>query len=129
MPKLTKANIRAIEGVRDAILAEPALYDQRWFADVDNPCGGACCLAGWAVWLDNPEEFDALARKGSNMHRAAEKLFGCGIHDSFLFGSGALWPLPYADQLTAATTKKARAKVAASLLDAIIATNGQVLNG
>lgn len=66
---LSKESIRKLKAVKAAILAEPELYDQSEFPqhDANHDCSTPCCIAGWAVWVNNPdpEAYNALLRKKS----------------------------------------------------------------
>lgn len=54
---LSKDSIRKLRAVKAAILAEPELYDQTEFPRVGmrHNCDTPCCIAGWSVWINNPD--------------------------------------------------------------------------
>lgn len=52
---LSKESIRKLRAVKAAILAEPELYDQSNSPFCTNSCETPCCIAGWALWCNNPD--------------------------------------------------------------------------
>lgn len=52
---LSKDSIRKLRAVKAAILAEPELYGQDRSPYCQTSCDSPCCIAGWALWVNNPD--------------------------------------------------------------------------
>src|ERR1700744_5431070 len=95
---LSKESIKRLRQVKRAILAQPKFYDQdRFPRTVD--CGTTCCIAGWAVWVEDPEAYPNRVANidllGVWRSAGASAL---GLERSQvdnLFGFGVLWPQPF----------------------------------
>lgn len=126
-------NVEAIRGVQRAILERPDLYEQGQFFDVNNVCGGACCMAGWFVWNNDPEDFSWMADKlpaGSPewawRARDIADLDFLVADDLFNTSSGWTWPSPFCTRFDEAESAQDRAQIAADLLEHIIQNGGRM---
>jgi len=87
---LKKSTIKKLELIKACILQEPRLYDQNHFPGMGNDtCNTPCCLAGWAVWVNNPdpEAYNAGLKNGK-FYGTAALMKALGItrdQASFLF--------------------------------------------
>jgi hypothetical protein len=54
-PDLSKETIKKLRAVQACILAEPELYNQCEMPWPNHSCTSPCCIAGWAVWVNNPD--------------------------------------------------------------------------
>lgn len=128
-------NKQLIEQVRDHVLAEPRRYDQGTFGEsvpVDiSPCGTQACLAGWAVMMAGRMTLPEIIRSDSGVVMS-EAALAMGLDDlqaENLFGWN--WPEPFAQEYSNADAYEdsaARARVAGDLLNAVIATDGAILD-
>lgn len=104
-----------VDEVCEAILSEPARYNQSTFGDgpkwedIDSPaeaikegwqphnvpaCGTTCCYAGWVVVLARPRLFTAAmsdSNTSTNVPDEAERILGVDVDDLFT-GSDILHP-------------------------------------
>jgi len=133
-------NVKLLEKVRAAILAEPAqfvmseLYSEgEALGSFDVPrkipnCGTAACVAGWAVTLGarfrNPKTASASSfRNGWMAERAEELLVLNYVQGNRLFYVHE-WPQSFLDRWREDETLKGRARIAAERIDHFIATDG-----
>jgi hypothetical protein len=130
MAILTREAVAKLVQVRDAILAEPKLYDQSTFGNPHNPCRSACCLAGWVMWFDDPDKFKATVK--TSWHSVsvwARRILGVETGDGELwrrglFCDGEDWPEPFGSQFGKASSRADKARIAAAYIDYIIAQDG-----
>lgn len=119
MNELNPTVVKKLRAVKKAILSQPEFYDQRSVGDMEDPCGSACCIAGWLVYLDNPKRYKRLVINGGIICRADAIV---GEDTGGLFGSGGYWPDPFCSSLQSAKTPKKRAEAAAGMIDHFIKT-------
>lgn len=125
MAKLSKKAIKRLRIVKQQILDMPELYDQTTYAGDKNPCGTACCLAGWLVWNDDPKRFAEAARKSNVDYLSGRALeLVDGNEGSALFGTGNAWPEPFGSQFALAIGNSTKASIAAARIEHFIATGG-----
>ncbi len=147
MPR--KLNVRLVRKIIRHILAEPLRYWQLWSIDTGTPgeligggfgqrfakCGTVACIGGWAYILSTSRpRLDSLKCRELKWCRTLLDKVGKALglsdyHQSILFsGSPSYdWPQPYARQYDAATTPRARARVACRLLEKVIDTKAAIL--
>ena len=111
-------NVRLLRKVQRAIVANPEEYDQSSY------CGTACCIAGWAVRL-NDKISSLNGRWPGEVSAEAKSLLKLDT-DQYerlcAFASG--WPDKYAVAYYSAETKKKRARVAFLRINHFIKTKG-----
>src|SRR4051812_519634 len=98
----TKAVRARLLKVRDAILAEPKLYNQGSFGVGARPksCGTACCIAGWyCVFLPKSDPM-----KEGYDDRALTR--DTGVWIELWSATGRQWPYPFNKQFMRARTAK-----------------------
>ncbi len=148
MPR--KLNVRLVRKIIRHILAEPLRYWQKWTIHTGTPgeliggccgqrfakCGTVACIGGWAYILSTTRPRLSQYGRGWRGERSRTLLDKGGkalglsdYHQSILFsGSPSYdWPQPYARQYDAATTSRARARVACRLLEKVIDTKAAIL--
>lgn len=145
MPR--KLNVRLVRKIIRHILAEPLRYWQEWTIDTGTPgeligdwrahrgsggqrfakCGTAACIGGWAYILSTTRP--RLKWSSTLLDKGGKALGLSDYHQSILFSSMPSydWPQPYARQYDAATTSRARARVACRLLEKVIDTKAAIL--
>lgn len=116
-------NVELLLKVKEAILAQPEMYDQ------DEFCESAHCIAGFAVAIAEPQTWRLLKEKADGpmqVSYAARRLLD--VPDRFnwqsLCGHAWQWPAPFDDQYAVAESSLSRAQVAAARIDHFIATGG-----
>lgn len=100
-------------------------------------CGTVACLAGEAVICSQPSVSKGLAAlersltgEGKIVSELAAELMGIeGSHYYIFSATGRCWPQPYASRFMKAKSYKQEARVAVSLLKAILKTDGRILEG
>lgn len=118
-----KLNKPLIRKIRKHILEEPRRYNQgKWFQGLlskrISPCGTQACIGGWAEYFLGVS-VSSLAKSMGLSKQAFQNL--CGYGDE--------WPKPYREQFKKARGYAARANVAGRLLNAVIRTDGKILEG
>ena len=128
MSLLSAEAVTKLEAVRDAILAQPRLYDQyQFFGSAADPCGTACCFAGWVIWLDSPKQFVNMVKSHSvnNFPLNARAVLGVkAAWERGFFGTWVSWSSPYNDLFYEANSAKERARVAANYINFLIERDG-----
>ncbi len=149
MPR--KLNVRLVRKIIRHILAEPRRYWQEWTIYTGTPgeligggfgqrfakCGTAACIGGWAYILSTTRpRLNGCSRtlpwlqwSSTLLDKGGKALGLSDYHQSVLFSSMPSydWPQPYARQYDAATTSRARARVACRLLEKVIDTKAAIL--
>lgn len=138
MPR--KLNVRLVRKIIRHILAEPLRYWQEWTIDTGTPgelirssgqrfakCGTVACIGGWAYILSTTRP--RLKWSSTLLDKGGKALGLSDYHQSILFSGipSYDWPQPYARQYDAATTPRARARVACRLLEKVIDTKAAIL--
>lgn len=100
------------------------------------PCRTVGCIAGWSIFLNQPEEWKAMLATDSDLCDSANGLLAnpavtarkiLGITESQerrLFYADA-WPDKYWDAFTLAKSKKVEAQIASDRIKHFIATKGK----
>ena len=131
MSNLSKESIRKLRRLQKAILAEPEFYAQTNFPEIQD-CGAVCCIAGWAVWLDNPKGYAKKVIDVGVGEWPKRSLAGAGRLQREVFhryGTFRDWiqrgRKPFRDALFDARTKRSKKpKIAAALIDSFIEKDG-----
>ncbi len=110
---------KLLRQVQEKILAEPELFQMaHWHVRVDDSCGTAHCIAGWAEVLGAP------GKKHSLDKREYLELMGLRMSqaDRLFYVSG--WPKQFSTKYRRSVSAKNRAKIASDRIDHFIATRG-----
>lgn len=115
--------------VRDAILAEPNLFDMSGWKFLRD-CGTTCCIAGHAVRLADPEAFERLCSQDSlKWSNKGKEVLGLSNDRCWILFHSSRWPEQWADKYFAVQENSdLRAMVAGQFLDAVIASDGAILD-
>ena len=145
MPR--KLNVRLVRKIIRHILAEPLRYCQEWTINTGTPgeliggsgsdsggqrfakCGTAACIGGWAYILSTTRPRLKWSSTLLLLDKGGKALGLSAYHQNILFSGRPSyeWPQPYARQYEAATTSRARARVACRLLEKVIDTKAAIL--
>jgi hypothetical protein len=131
---LSKESIKRLRQVKRAILAEPEFYDQGVPPD---ECATTCCIAGWAMWLEDPVGYPERAASISNSFNCSDGTTQIGFRNEGaralripepetvnLFSYGEAWPGEFGTRFAAAASKAEKAAVAAARIEHFIKTGG-----
>lgn len=123
---LSKEAIRKLKQIKACILAEPELYNQGVFPlSGRHTCETPCCIAGWAVWVNNPDEEaynSFLSKKSFSSVVLAEQLEVTEEQARLLFSE---WGTEDGPAWTRPGTKEA-AKDGAARIDRFIESGGTI---
>ncbi len=125
-------NVSLLEKVKEAVLANPNRVNmEKWFgAEIaggvyttslemfKNDCNTTACIAGWAIFLGNPNNVDYA-------HFAAADLLGLDLPTSDKLFLSHYWPRKFYSLLLSAKTQEEYAQVVADRIDHFIATEGR----
>ena len=141
MPR--KLNVRLVRKIIRHILAEPLRYWQQKVIDTGAPgeliggsggqrfaeCGTVACIGGWAYLLSTTRPRLKWSSTLLLLDKGGKALGLSAYHQNILFSGSPRreWPQPYARQYEAATTSRARARVACRLLEKVIDTKAAIL--
>ena len=118
-------NTKLLRKVQKAILAAPDQFEMNWFF---RWCGGASCIAGWAIHINgkakNLSETRNQVRVGYEWKKACQLLKLTEPKALRLFLQPE-WPNPFKRNYIAAKLPVTRAKVAAARITHFIKTKGR----
>lgn len=114
-----KKNVELLKKVMAFMQKHPRNYDQNQFGISDESCGTRCCIAGTAVMLNDPIEYQEMIKReggwrfsAAPMFVRARKLLGLSLLEAqALFSSGERWPHPFDSRYQNACSGKARARI------------------
>lgn len=97
---LSKETIKKLKAVKAAILAEPKLYDQNLSPYGKTDCNTPSCIAGWAVWIDNPNRAAYSDEVRYNMGLDLLKAhLGISYEQAYKLFEPNAWPEKFSDAL------------------------------
>lgn len=130
-------NIKLLQKIKKAILKEPRRLEmESWASKVERgefsnpkhypPCGTAACIAGHAVWLENPKAFKAaiIGKKEKEIDQRAQRLLQITQGQSARLFYVTWWPYDLSDQYREANTPLKRARIAVKRIDRFIESDG-----
>lgn len=122
-------NVELLQKVKAAILAKPQTYRQVYW------CGTEHCIAGHAVAIAQPKTWARALKLDASgddracdlVEKAARKLLRLDNEKFWrLCGGAGDWPSGFAERYFMRKTKRGKAAVAASYIDAFIAAKGDI---